>query len=162
MLNEVLLDGRDSALFQTLVQNKKLTGGVSGGINLLGNPFDYAGPMLWIVNLVHDRDKTPDQIIAAIDEAIEPLRKQPVSADTLARARVKARALLYSQIESSFGFGRADLLASFALFDNDPGKVNQLEGELMKVTPELMQKTADEYLRPTNRTIVTLKAGKQP
>jgi predicted Zn-dependent peptidase len=162
MLNEILLDGRDSALFQTVVQSKKLAGAVNGGINLLGNPFDYAGPMLWIFNLTHDKDKTADQIIAAIDEAIEPLRKQPVSAEVLARARVKARAQLYAQIESAFGFGRADLLASFALFDNDPGKINQLEGELMKVTPELIQKTADEYLRSTNRTILTLKAGKQP
>jgi predicted Zn-dependent peptidase len=65
-------------------------------------------------------------------------------------------------VEEFFGFGRANLLASFALFDNDPGKVNQLEGELMKVTPELIQKTAEEYLRRTNRTILTLKAGKQP
>ena len=63
-------------------------------------------------------------------------------------------------VEGFFGFGRADLLASFALFDNDPAKINQLEAELMKVTPELIQKTAQDYLRPTNRTILQLKAGK--
>src|SRR6185436_7439001 len=114
----------------------------------------------WIVNAVHDKDKTPDLLVAAIDEAIEPLRKQPVDASTLARARVKARARLYDMVEGFFGFGRADLLASFALFDNDPTKINRLEGELMKVTPELIQKTAAEYLRPTNRTILALKAGK--
>ena len=70
------------------------------------------------------------------------------------------RAQLYDLIEGFFGFGRADLLASFALFDNDPERINRLEGELMKVTPELIQKTAAEYLRPTNRTILALKAGK--
>jgi zinc protease len=32
--------------------------------------------------------------------------------------------------------------------------VNGLIGEFQKVTPELVQKTAQEYLRPTNRTIV--------
>jgi predicted Zn-dependent peptidase len=160
MLHEILLDGRDSALFQKLVQDKKLTGEVEGGVNLLGNQFDYAGPMLWIVSAVHDKDKTADQLIAAIDEAIEPLRTQPVSAATLARAKVKARAQLYDMIEGFFGFGRADLLASFALFDNDPTAINRLEGELMKVTPELIQKTAAEYLRPGNRTILTVKAGK--
>lgn len=160
MIDQILLQGRDSALFQKLVQDRKLTGNVQGGINLLGNAFDFAGPMLWLANMVHDRDKTPDQLIAAIDEAIEPLRKQPVSAEVLARAQVKARANLYGIMEGFFGFGLADLLASFALFDNDPGKVNQLEAELMKVTPALIQKTAEEYLRPTNRTILTLKAGK--
>jgi predicted Zn-dependent peptidase len=160
MLHEVLLDGHDSALFQKLVQDRKLTGALSGGVNLLGNQFDYAGPMLWIVNAVHDKDKTVDELIAAIDEVIEPLRTQPISASTLSRARVKMRAQLYDMIEGFFGFGRADLLASFALFDNDPERINRLEGELMKVTPELIQKTAAEYLRPTNRTILALKAGK--
>jgi hypothetical protein len=28
------------------------------------------------------------------------------------------------------------------------------------VTPELILKTAQEYLRPTNRTVLALKAGK--
>ncbi len=160
MLHEILLDGRDSALFQKLVQESKLTGELEGGINLLGNPFDYAGPMLWIVNAVHDKDKTAEQLVAAIDEVIEPLRKAPVSASTLARARVKARARLYEMVEAFLGFGRADLLASFALFDRDPAAINRLEGELMKVTPELIQKTAAEYLRPTNRTILKIKTGK--
>jgi len=160
MLHEILLDGRDSALFQKLVQDKKLTGSVDGGINLLGNAFDYAGPMLWIVSAMHDKDKSADQLIAALDEAIEPLRKQPVAPEVLARARVKMRARLYDMIEQFFGFGRADLMATFALFDNDPSRINQLEANLMKVTPELIQKTADEYLRPTNRTIFQIKAGK--
>ena len=160
MLHEVLLDGHDSALFQKLVQDKKLTGELDGGVNMLGNQFDYAGPMLWIVDAMHDKDKTPAQLVAAIDEVIEPLRSHPIDAATLSRARVKARARLYDIIEGFFGFGRADLLASFALFDNDPGRINRLEGELMQVTPELIQKTAQEYLRPTNRTILTIKAGK--
>ena len=73
------------------------------------------------------------------------------------RARVKIRARLYELTEELFGFGRADLLASYALFDNDPAAVNRLESELMKVTPELIQQTAVEYLRPTNRTILTIE-----
>jgi len=160
LLHEILLDGRDSALFQKLVQDKHLTGAVEGGINLLGNQFDYAGPMLWIVNAVHDKDKPAEQLVAAIDEAIAPLREAPVDARTLARARVKARAQLYSMVEEFFGFGRADLMASYALFDNDASKINRIEGELMKVTPALIQKTAAEYLRPTNRTVLKITTAK--
>jgi predicted Zn-dependent peptidase len=47
-------------------------------------------------------------------------------------------------------------LASFALFDDDPGRINRLESEFAKVTPEVLQRTAQEYLRPTNRTIYTI------
>ena len=31
-------------------------------------------------------------------------------------------------------FGRANLLAAFALFDDDPGRINTILGELEKVT----------------------------
>jgi predicted Zn-dependent peptidase len=58
------------------------------------------------------------------------------------------------------GFGRADLLASYALFDDKPDNINQIEANFRKVTPELIQKTAKEYLRKTNRTIVMIKPGK--
>jgi zinc protease len=34
--------------------------------------------------------------------------------------------------------------------------INRLEDEFRKVTPELIQKTAREYLRSGNRTILTI------
>jgi zinc protease len=58
------------------------------------------------------------------------------------------------------GFGRADLLASFALFDDKPENINQIEANFRKVTPALIQKTAREYLRKTNRTVVILNIEK--
>jgi predicted Zn-dependent peptidase len=51
------------------------------------------------------------------------------------------------------------MLASFALFDDDPGRINRLEAEFAKVTPDLLQRTAGEYLRPGNRTVYTITAG---
>jgi predicted Zn-dependent peptidase len=55
------------------------------------------------------------------------------------------------------GFGRADLLASFALFDDDPNHINSLEAQFQKVTPEQLQKTAREYLGSSNRTVLTVE-----
>ncbi|HEY9488410.1 MAG TPA: insulinase family protein, partial [Chryseosolibacter sp.] len=53
-----------------------------------------------------------------------------------------------------YGFGTADLLASFALFDDDPTRINTLEDEFRKLSPEVIRRTVEEYLRPTNRTIL--------
>ena len=50
-------------------------------------------------------------------------------------------------------------MASFSLFDDDPAPINSIENNLRAVTPELIQKTAQEYLRPTNRTILTIESG---
>jgi predicted Zn-dependent peptidase len=144
------------------VRKRGLTGEVFGGTNVgLGNMFDIKGPALWTVALIHDSDKPADEIVKAIDEEIRKLQSTPVTRDDLDLAMVKLRSSMFSEEESFFGFCKVNLLASFALFDDDPGKINRLEDEFRKVTPELIMKTANEVLRPGNRTILTItpKAG---
>jgi predicted Zn-dependent peptidase len=159
LIDQILLQGDDSRLHQKLVQQDGLTGSVGGGINMLGNMFNYNGPMLITASLFHDADHTPEQIMAAVDAVVEDLRARPVDRATLERALVKMRSSLYEGLGGFFGFGRADLLATFALFDDDPARINQLEAEFRKVTPELIQRTAHEYLRPTARTVLTVEPG---
>jgi predicted Zn-dependent peptidase len=145
---------------ELLVKAEGVTGNVQGGINdQLGGMYNYDGPMLWMLWFFHDADTPADSILALIDEVIEDARTRPVDAETLARARVKARSALFGSIDAFFGFGRADLLASFAMFDDDPARINGIEEEFAAVTPELIQRTAQEYLRPTNRTILLVEPG---
>jgi zinc protease len=155
LINQILVQGNDSKLYQKLVQEKGYTGNVSGGINYLGNMFDYNGPMLWMADLIYDSTVKADSIVAVFDESINEIKKG-VSQEDLNLALVKMRSSLYDQIEEFNGFGKLNLLASFALFDDNPAKINTLEDEFRKVTPELIRKTADEYLRPTNRTILII------
>jgi len=157
LIDQLLVQGADSRLHQSLVQKLGLTGSVSGGTNpLLGNMFDIKGPALFMVWLIHDADKKADDIIKAIDDEVVRLQTTPVTKAELELAVVKRRSRLYADYEQFVGFGRANLLASFALFDDDPARINRLEDEFRKVTPELIQKTAKDYLRTTNRTILTI------
>src|SRR6202790_4044605 len=48
LLDEMLIEGGDSLLHQELVQKRGFTGSVEGGINLLGNPYDYQGLVLFM------------------------------------------------------------------------------------------------------------------
>jgi predicted Zn-dependent peptidase len=159
LLNQILLQGDDSLLQQELVKRRGLTSKVDGGINMLGNMFNYQGPMLWIVSLIHDPSATPDAILAALDEVLERVRTQPVTPGQLSRALVKLRSGFYDTLTQFGGFGRADLLACFALFDDDPARLNTLESEFQKVTPDLILRTAQDYLRQTNRTVLELKTA---
>jgi zinc protease len=161
LLDQMIVQGRDSALYRELVQERGLTGEVAGGLNLLGNPWNYQGPMLEIAYLFHDREHGPDEILRAVDEAIRPFLDAPVDAEALARAKVKARSALYAEMESFSGFGLADLLAAHALFDGDPSRVNRIEEELEKVTAEQVRDVAREWLRTTNRTVLVLKTKDQ-
>jgi predicted Zn-dependent peptidase len=163
LIDQILGQGRDSRLYERLVQQKGYTSDVAAGINWgLGHQFNYEGPMLWMVSANHDNDVPSDSLIAVVDRAVSALQASPVDAATLARAKTKLRSSLYDIIEQFSGFGKLDILASFALFDNDPGRINQLESEFNKVTPALIQKTAREYLRTENRTIYTIIPGAKP
>ncbi len=157
MLTDILADGEDSLLHQKLVKEKGYAGGVGAAINMLGSPFNYEGPMLWVGYMIHDPAHSPDDIVADLDTVVEKVRTQPVDAATLERAKVKFRSSFYDTLESTFG--RTDLLASYALFDDNPAGINEIEAGIMAVTPELVLATAKEYLRPTNRTILVLEAG---
>jgi predicted Zn-dependent peptidase len=157
LLDQILIEGQDSLLYQELVKKRGYTGEVEGGINMLGNMFNYNGPMLWVVDCYHDSKTKPEEIMSAADAVIEQLRTKPVDQAVLDRALVKMRSNLYDQVDQFSGFGKVDLLASFALFDDNPSRINTLEEQFRKVTPALLQKTAQEYLRPTNRTVLTVE-----
>jgi len=160
LLTMILAQGEDSLLHRRLVNERGYTSSVYGGINmLLGNPFNYEGPMLFTSYLIHDPEHSADQIMADIDDVIERLRNEPVDAATLDRAKVRFRSEHYDMLAS--GFGRADLLASYALFDDNPAGIRDIEPGILAVTPALLLATAKEYLRPTNRTVLTLEAGAQ-
>jgi zinc protease len=165
LVDQLLVQGEDSRLHEALVRQHGFTGSVTGGINvLLGSMFDVEGPTLWTASLIHDADRSTDEILKVIDTEIERLQTTPVTKEQLELALVKSRSAFYAEQEAFLGFGRANLLASFALFDDNPGLINQVEAEFRKVTPELIQKTASEYLRRTNRTVLTIapKGGPKP
>ena len=160
LIDQILAEGRDSKLYDALVQRTALTSDVSAGINWgLGNQLDYEGPMLWMVQVFHDRDKKPDSLLTVMDQEIESVRSAPVDSATLARAKTKMRSALYGYVEENAGLGKLNLLASFALFDDDPGKINLLDAGFASVTAAQIQKTAQEFLRRENRTIYTIVPG---
>lgn len=161
LLDQILVQGEDSMLYQELVKNKNYASTISGGINSgLGNMFNYNGPMLFDISLIHDEKLTPQQILASADAVIARVQEKPVDQKLIDRAIVKLRSGLYDTMTQFGGFGRADLLASFALFDDKPENINMIEENFRKVTPALIQRTAREYLRKTNRTVVIISTEK--
>ncbi len=155
LLDQILVQSDNSLLVQKLENEKGFTSDVSGGINYLGNMFNYKGPMLWMYDFTYDNNTSREDVLAAIDEVMADL-KADISQETLDRAVVKIRSQLYDEIGGTFGLERADLLATFALFDDNPQRINTLEGEFKKVTPETVKKTIDDFLIDSNRTVLTV------
>ncbi len=155
LLDQILIQGDNSLLAQKLEKEKGYTSDLSGGINYLGNMFNYKGPMLWMYDLTYDDENSREDILISIDEVMTNLTGN-ISQETIDKAIIKIRSQLYDDIGGTFGLGRADLLCSFALFDDNPYRINTLEEEFKKITPEIVQKTINEYLNKSNRTILTV------
>jgi predicted Zn-dependent peptidase len=162
VITQLLLSGKDSLFYKKLVKEAGITSSVDGGVNLIGNMYNYNGPMNWHMSLIHDPKISADEIMVLVDEVIEDLRTRKVSRDDIELARIKMRSGFYSMLGSSTKFGVADLLACFALFDDDPGRINRLEQEFSAVTPELILSTAREYLRAGNRLVLEVTNGQEP
>ena len=160
LIDQMLIQGDDSLLYQELVKKRGFAGEISGGINAdLGDMFDYSGPMLWTTSLIHDVSAKPEQILSATDSVIQELVSKPVDQKLIDRSVTKMRSYLYESMTQFGGFGRANLMACFALFDDDPAKINSLDGNFRKVTPEVIQRTARAYLKPANRTVLVIEPG---
>lgn len=157
LIDQIMLQGEDSLLFQELVKKRSYTSNLNGGINgYLGNMFNYNGPMLFSVDLIHDDKFSAKDILTSADIVIEQMQTKPVDQASIDRAIVKLRSGLYDTMQQFGGVGRADLLACFALFDDKPQNINEIESNFRKVTPALIQQTAKDYLRKTNRTVVII------
>ncbi len=159
LVNLILLQGADSRLYERIVTDKGYSSFVGGGLNLQGDLFDAVGPVLFAGYLVHDLDVAPEEILAEIDDVVESFRDELVDQQTLDRAKLKFRSGFYEAQGGGFGTGRADLLAAFALFQDDPSLINRIEEKMMAITPETIRAVAREYLRPANRTLMLLEPG---
>ncbi|HEY8180854.1 MAG TPA: insulinase family protein [Thermoanaerobaculia bacterium] len=154
VLLDLILQGDDSSRFyQRLVKEKEISIDFAGGINFeLGNEFDYDGPMLLVSRTTYKPGHTGDEILKEVDAIVRDIQEHGVTAKELHDAKVRFRSNFYDQLESTFG--KANLLASFALFDDDPTRINRVVAAYETVTADQLQSAAKKYLVPTNRTAI--------
>ena len=135
-----------------------------GGFNFLGGNFDMKGPMLYTMRVDYLNDKTADQVLAAIESVLAEVRDKGITPAELQQAKTTIRSGFLDELESGGmpRFGRANLLAAFALFDNDPGRINTILGELDKVTVDDVKAAANRWLVPTNRTSIDSRPAAKP
>jgi predicted Zn-dependent peptidase len=155
LLDPLLVGDESSKLYQTLIKDKQIAAGVSGGFNYgLGNNFDYNGPMLYTFRVDYRPDLKGADVLKVVDEVVSGIQQKGITDEELRQAKVNMRSSLFETLESQGGFGRADLLAAFALYDDDPNRINTVFAQLEKVTAADVQAAAKKWLVPANRTSI--------
>jgi len=153
LLNLILQGDDSSRLYQRLVKEKAIALDWAGGINFeLGNEFDYDGPMLMVSRATYKPGHTAEEILKEVDAVAHDLQEHGVTKKELDAAKVRFRSNFYSQLESTFG--KANLLASFALFNDDPQRINKIVPQYEAVTVEQIKSVAERILVPGNRTSI--------
>jgi len=153
VVGELLHNGQASLLYQSLVKDKKVALEVQGGVNFVfGNPFEYDGPTLLASFIIYPPNLKADEVLSAYDAVMNDLATHGPTPADLARISAKMQSDWYSGMEAPID--RASLLSHATLLDGNPERVNEIPGELARVTPEEVRAFASKYLVKTNRTII--------
>ncbi len=137
------ISNKTSRLYRALVE-RELAVSVNGGLQATVDPYIYN--LLVTVR----PGKTQDTCLAALEDEVSQLQDTPPTQKELRRAAKQPRALFAYGSESisnqGFWLGFSEMFDSYTWF------TNYLE-RLEAVTPADVQRAAQLYLRPQNRTV---------
>jgi len=142
-----------SRLYQGLVKGRQMAVAVQGGYNWpLGNAWDFSGPTLLTVLVLHRPDASAEAVVTAIDEELQKILKEGVDAETLARVKTRLHANYVSGMEPFLS--RADSLAKAQALWGDAGMLNKIPGWIDAVTSADLQRVVGTYLTKQNRVVI--------
>jgi predicted Zn-dependent peptidase len=157
LFSTVLGGSASSRLDARLVHKDKLVDSVSTanyGSQLAGSFF---------INAMVKQGVEPSRVEAIIDEELQRLIDEGPTAEELARAKTSYRAGFIRGIERIGGFGgKADVLASCAIYEQDPGCFRDMLAAVAAATPEQVRAAAVKWLGKPSHTFVVEPGQRKP
>jgi zinc protease len=146
VLSTALQSGQSSRLYQALVREKQLVQNVGGFMD------EKRGVgALYTTATVRSGIK-PADVETAIYAEIERLKKDGIADWELQKAKNTTRRNFINSMQSSLS--RALNLSIWSVYYNDPNLINMRLSKVAAVTKEDVQRVANKYLTPENRTVV--------
>jgi zinc protease len=146
LLGSIIGTGESSRLHQRLVRAEQAAVSASAGASL------RRGPGLFLVLTIANQGVDVARLEQLIDEEVQRVRTQGVTADELEKAKNRYRA------NAVFGrqtvMGRAEALQWHNHFLGDPAAIRTDLQRYMAVTAADIQRVANQYLTPQNRAVI--------
>ena len=146
VLSTVLSSGRSSRFFETIVRQKQL----ATAVNAFSG--ESRGPGLFGIIAMVAPGKSLAEVETAIEAEIERVKTGPIADWEIQKARTGARRSFVGSLGSSLQ--RAILLSQYALYYDQPERINTRADNVAKVTAADVQRVAQQYLVKTGRTVV--------
>lgn len=147
----VLSHGESSRFYRKFIYDNNWITNFSVG------PNQNKGPELFYIWFQIQNEIEVDQVVRAVEEELELLREKPVSQAELEKARNQ---IAYRFVGRLTRISRiAELLAHYALFFGDAGRINSDLDRYLEVTQEDILQAAQNVFRPENRTLMVVEPG---
>jgi zinc protease len=146
VLSAALQGGQSSRLYQALVKDQQLVTNVGGFMD------EKRGVGALYTSATLRQGVKAADVEAAIYDEIERLKKDGIADWELQKAKNTTRRNFVNNMQSSLS--RALNLSVWTVYYNDPNLINTRLDKVSAVTKEDVQRVANKYLNPTNRTVV--------
>lgn len=154
ILRSVLFTGESSRMYQRLVDKDQLALDISSYVE---PAFD---PTLAIISAQPRQGVDPQACEKAIYEELEKAKSGAISDQELEKAKNARLVEFYKEMRTISG--RANTIGTYEVFMGDYKKLFDAAKSYSAVTKEDVQRVANKYFEPNNRTVATLipeKAG---
>lgn len=153
LASHLLFEGESARLYQKLVKGEESVVQIQGGID------ERRGPSGLFIVVIPKPDREPPQIRDGIFDEIRQLATDGPSAEEMEKLRNNLfNAAVRSRQSSLF---RAQQLAEFALYDNDPELFNTDLQNYLDVTAEQIRAAVAKYLHTENRVLLDIVPAPQ-
>lgn len=139
VLHDLLTDGKNATLNKVLIDEKKLTAGVSA----FGYNSELSGESMFSVQAFDGVDL--DDVKAALDEAFARFESEGIAEKDLNRVKTAQEVSFYNGIQSVLG--KAFNLAQYEIFAGDPGYINQDIASIRAVTADDVMRVYNKYIK---------------
>jgi predicted Zn-dependent peptidase len=155
LLNEVLSEGDASRLERRLLHTDRIAVAQSSYLGLFGDPFDVRDATLMLTQVHHPAEVPVDRVLTAVNEEVDRVATDGVSAEELGRVKARVEVQLLHQADSvlgrTLGFAAAELIHGRAEL------AGELAARLARVTPDQVR-TAARGLSPDTAAVLELRA----
>jgi predicted Zn-dependent peptidase len=153
VLENILLSGQSSRLYQRLVDKDQLAIAVEGGFSLAMDP------TLFTLSVQPKEGIDTVKIETALYEELERIGKEDVTPRELQKAHNALLADHYRQLKTING--KAQALGNYEVFFNGYKGLFDAPGKYAEVTADQVKRAALEYFKERNRTVATLVPTKE-